>query len=78
MKYYSYNEYDPDPNARTIKTFSEQEILDIYYPYWKEQMIKKFGEKVFYEVYDTKESCISDWIVINWAWETDEPGNTTK
>lgn len=68
MKYYSYHEYNPDPDANTLVTLSEQEILDQYWEWWKEKMIKKFGKETFEEKYSEKD-CIEDWVVDNWACE---------
>ena len=45
MKYYSYPYYDPDPAKQVIKTLSEQEILDIYWDWWKEEGIKRWGKE---------------------------------
>lgn len=69
MKHYSYNEYTPDPTKQVVVTLSEQEILDRYWNRWKELMIKKFGKDCFEKNY-TKQDCIDDWVVINWAWES--------
>ena len=72
MRFFQYIEpvYDTEGNICGDETFvkSETEIIRDYYPYWKEQMIKKYGEEVFNRDY-TDEDCIEDWIVINWAEE---------
>lgn len=71
MKYYSYNEYsdDDDPGGSGyVVTKSEDEIIEEYYPYWRGRMIAKLGEEIFNK-YWSKQDCIDDWIVINWAWE---------
>ena len=69
MRYYSYPYYDPDPAKQVIKTLSEQEILDIYWDWWKEEGIKRWGKEHFEANYSEKD-CIEDWVVVNWAWET--------
>jgi hypothetical protein len=45
---------------------TEQQILDVYWENWNKLMIAKYGEG--HELI-TKENCIYDWIVVNWAWE---------
>lgn len=75
MKYWSFAEYDPDsPLADSdggyIVTLSEEEILEQYYPYWSAAMIKKFGQEEFDKTY-SKMDCIDNWVVVNWAWESD-------
>jgi hypothetical protein len=67
MKYYSYNEYTGQEYPEIV-TLSEMQILDLYWDFWKQKMIKKYGEKKFlkYSEYD----CIDDWVVTNWAWES--------
>ena len=72
MKYWCYNEYDPNnskANSGYVVTLSEDEILENYYPYWSERMIKKFGQEEFDKTY-CKLDCIDDWVVVNWAWES--------
>lgn len=71
-RYFSYNEYDPesplsDENGGYIVTLSEEKIRQEYYPWWYEQMCKKFGKEKVDETY-TFEDCLEDWIVVNWAW----------
>ena len=75
MRYYSYPYYDSDPAkqviktlSEVIKTLSEQEILDIYWDWWKEEGIKRWGKEHFELNYSEKD-CIEDWVVVNWAWE---------
>lgn len=69
MKYYSYDTWKTDPRIDSyVVTFSEEQIIKMFYPYWKEQMIKKFGEERFEKEF-TEKDCIEDWMVINWAWE---------
>lgn len=47
--------------------YSEDRIIHEYWPYWKAQMEKKFGKN---DPRITMNNCIDDWIVINWAQET--------
>lgn len=70
MKYYSYNEYDPDPTKRVVVTLSEQEILNTYWDLWKEEGIKRWGKEHFEANYSEKD-CIEDWVVVNFARESD-------
>ena len=67
MRYYSFNEQD-DKGNDVVQTMSEDEIREEYYPYWKERMIKKYGEEEFKKRWSFEE-CIEDWIVIHLAWE---------
>ena len=75
MKYYSYGIPDFVHDDGTIDdhvvTLSEEEIIKEYYAYWQERMIHKFGKEHFKANY-TEKDCIQDWIVVNWAWETNE------
>ena len=68
MKYYSYPHYDPNPSNQGIVTLSEKEILERYWDWWKEQVIKKWGKEHFEANYSEKD-CIEDWVIVNWAWE---------
>lgn len=47
-----------------VVVLSEEEILRDYWPYWSEKM----KSKGFTDL--TKEDCLDDWIVVNWAWES--------
>jgi hypothetical protein len=65
MKTYSYVE--PGFNGEPVEVvYNEAEILFEYWPYWKEQMVKKYGEG--HELI-TDNNCIEDWVAINWATE---------
>ena len=67
MRYFSFNEQD-DKGNDVVQTMSEDEIREEYYPYWKERMIKKYGEEEFKKTWSFEE-CLEDWVVVNWAWE---------
>jgi len=45
---------------------TEQDILDVYWPYWKEKMEHKYGKN---SDMITHENCIDDYVVVHWAWE---------
>lgn len=71
MKYYSYNEYNPDSpladeTGGYVVTMSEEEILNEYWDYWCKRMteIGKDPEVM------TFQDCIDDWVVGRWAWES--------
>lgn len=73
MKYYSYNEYDPDSpladhTGGYVVTLSEEEILNQYWDYWYGRMCQKFGKDEVDDIYN-KQDCIDDWVVVHWAWE---------
>ncbi len=50
---------------------TEEEILKEYYPYWEKRMVEVYGEEKFRSDY-TKEDCIMDWVIVNWAWEKED------
>ena len=69
MRYYSYNEPNIDGSKEVI-TVSAEEILEVYKPYFLEQV-----KRITRTVPDTTDEMIIDqWLVINWAWETDING----
>ena len=74
MRTFQYNEYGDTggnfPINEWVVTKTEQQILDVYFPYWKSRMIKAGKEDLISE-----ERCIEDWCSVNWAWEiTDQDG----
>ena len=68
MKYYT----KPVPSDMAIKyeTYTTKEILNEYFPTWTEMMVTG-GKGNFID----EESCISDWVLLNHAWESDSEGN---
>lgn len=64
MKTYCFWEYD-EPLPREPIEMTEEEILDFYWNFWKQQMDKKFGPDYHLT---TKENCIDEWVIVNWAW----------
>jgi hypothetical protein len=62
VRYFYYNEYPVG-----LLKISEQEIRETYYPFWYEEMCRKFGKEAEY----TFEHCLEDWIVVNWGWMDD-------
>ena len=71
MKYYSYNTWITQPSDSFVVTLSEEEIIKEYWDYWQERMIAKFG-KEHIETNFSEKDCIEDWVVVNWAWETNK------
>lgn len=55
------------------ETWSEDQILESYYPYWKGKMMEVGKQDMI-----TKERCIDDWTVVHWAQETDQFGRPVK
>lgn len=55
---FCYNDLDG------LHTLTEQEILNLYFPHWSEQMKLRGKEELISE-----EHCLEDWIIVNWAWE---------
>ena len=70
MRYWSY--YEPDIDV--LVTQSEKDILNTYFPIWYGLMAKA-GKDVPANPKITERICIDDWIVTNWAWESDKFGN---
>ena len=70
MRYFTYIEpRNPPEDMEAIRiTMSEKEIIDQYYPYWSEQMIKKYGIEEFETKWNVQD-CIDDFVVIHWAVE---------
>lgn len=62
MKIYLTNELDSDEPVE----YTEQQILDEYWDHWSEKMIKRYGEN---HHLINERNCITDWAVVNWAWE---------
>lgn len=71
MTDYYYNELDVTEPIR----ISDAEILQNYYACWRKRMIAKFGKETVDTQY-TKQDCIADWVIINWAWKADEKKET--
>ena len=69
MRYWCYNEYTEDPDANSVVTKSEDEILHEYWPHWYGMMCKKYGREHVDKNYSFHD-CLDDWIVVNWAWES--------
>lgn len=56
----------PDNKGRIIiKIVSEDEILQNYWNFWKEKMLKAKKDRKLI----TKKNCIEDWVTENWALE---------
>ena len=65
MKIYQY--YEPrEEGFDVLEEKTEDEILEDYWSWWSEKMIKKFGHG--HELI-TRENCIQDWVTVYWAWE---------
>lgn len=60
MRVFAYNEQE----ANNPLLITDKQILEEYYPWWKEQMIKVNKSNLINE-----DNCIDDWVIINWAWE---------
>jgi len=63
MRKFQYGEIDDDGND-VLVTVTEEEIISIYGPYWEKQMVM-VGKGMLI----SKERCIEDWVIINWAYE---------
>lgn len=70
-KVWCYDEYVDPPDGPTVIEMTEAQILEEYWPYWKEQM-----EKVGRSELISPERCIQDWVTVNWAWEKKDESET--
>jgi hypothetical protein len=69
MRYYSYNEYNPDITVEEkVIIVSEEDIRRDYYPQWHSRMSAKFG-KDHVDANYSFEDALDDWVVVNYAWE---------
>ncbi len=68
MKYWCYSAFDTKTGDPVVVTISEDEIIAQYWSYWYNQMCNKLGVEYVNQNY-TKQDCIDDWVVVNWAWE---------
>ena len=66
MKYYTKPVLSD--TAILYETYTTKEILDEYLPIWIEMMAKT-NQPI------TENACISDWILMNQAWESDSEGH---
>ena len=70
VKYYTITEpTSAEDNTPVYTTYSEDEILNFYWDYWYDRMCKKFGKDEVDSKY-SKQDCIDDWVITNWAWES--------
>lgn len=58
-----------------VETWSEEQIIRSYYPYWSEKMIEAAPDPTMLDL--SSHRCIDDWVVIHWAVRTDEFGRKT-
>ena len=69
MKYYTIC-FPGEYGQNVVETWSVDQIMESYYPYWCRKMKEKFENP-----YLDRDRCLDDWIVVNWAVETDKWGN---
>lgn len=69
MKYWTIA-FPGEFGQNVVETWSEEQIIESYYPMWKGKMIAVGkGDEA------TTERCIEDWTVVHWAARTDAWGN---
>jgi hypothetical protein len=67
MKYFNIA-FPGEFDQHVVETWSEDQIIKSYYPYWSQKMIESgHGDEL------TRERCIDDWCVVHWAVEVAEP-----
>tara|TARA_R110000868_G_scaffold99534_1_gene273880 strand:- start:237 stop:467 length:231 start_codon:yes stop_codon:yes gene_type:complete len=71
MRLWQFNDIQDSITFDAItRCVDENEILAMYWDYWSERMkLRGYTEKEI-----TKESCIDEWVVVNWAWEVSQIG----
>lgn len=69
MKYWCHN-----GEGDSVAVYSEDEIIDEYWEIWSTAMIKKYGKEEFEKTW-SRQDCIDDWVVVNWAWESSTNGD---
>jgi hypothetical protein len=65
MKYYT--RVVPSDMVVKYETYSSKDILDEYFPDWA-SMMARTNQPI------TEDACISDWILMSQAWESDSEG----
>lgn len=76
MTNWAYDE--PEDELATMNrhvVYTEEQILEEYGPHWRARYYAVFNKTPREKTW--KKDCIEDWIVVNWAYRTDEePGVT--
>lgn len=71
MKYWTIS-FPGEEGQHVVETWSEDQITSgRYWQYWCGKM-----KEVNKEDQISKQRCLEDWIVVNWAVETDQWGNS--
>jgi hypothetical protein len=70
MKYYTIV-FPGEHGQHVQETWSTDQILKSYYPYWCGMMIQNVAAPDLNEL-----NCIDDWCIVHWAQETDQWGNS--
>jgi hypothetical protein len=47
------------------RSFTEEEILSEFYPWWKERMISKYGDGC---PLINEQNCLEDWMTVNYGY----------
>jgi hypothetical protein len=71
-KYYTIS-FPGEHGQQVTETWSEEQIIKSYYPYWFSKMVQ--ANK--HDMIDIKR-CIEDWCTVHWAIETDEFGKVVN
>lgn len=67
MRKFKYLDPPDENNPNGVeRVFTEEEIKAIYYPFWKSKMDE---HNILNDCDKSFESCLQDWIIINWAEE---------
>lgn len=68
MKYYTIS-FPGEHGQHVVETWSQEQILKSYYTYWNKKMFESGNADQVSE-----ENCIQDWIVVHYAYETNQWG----
>ena len=71
MRYFTFAQPVNDEGDPEHVTMSEDDIRKEYWPYWYGKMCAKYGHQYVDDNF-TFEDCLTDWIIVHWAWESNE------
>lgn len=63
MRTFQWIEPGDDGVTPVVRTITEAEIREQYFPWWTEQMRKRGADRVFFA------DCVEDFCVVHWATE---------
>jgi hypothetical protein len=70
MTKFRYQEFDDEKGYE--RTVTLLEIVWNDYPYWFEQMVKKYGTPEYVLEHFKFQDFIEDWCTVHWAWKVSD------